>query len=257
MYFGPRGPVLFDWEREKLIQAHEEHDTEPEPEATVPHETIQYEFIDLTAEFTQSPTAASHSRTAIHHTTGESMNTIQSPERERSFLAGIDNFHRNERGWPYGIGYHDVAFVSGRVYCVGNPNTQRTHVGGHNHVYHGLALAGSWETEEPPAYMYEILAQHVVAQGLPVRLERHGDVTGSACPGKVDVAKIQACIDAGQYPPSTTTTHPAGRRMTGEDASDIWKVAEGHVPLRHTTIESVPARSADADADAWHVERRR
>lgn len=77
-------------------------------------------------------------------------------------------FHVNTRQWG-GMGYHGVAFRSGRAYLTADWNRWGAHTYAENDDSHGFAIAGEWAKTVPPVSLRRSVAQLV---------KRHDEVYG-------------------------------------------------------------------------------
>lgn len=76
-------------------------------------------------------------------------------------INAVQTYHV-EQGWG-GIGYHTYGFPSGRLYYVGDFNTQRANVAGRNHESIGHCTAGDWSEQFPPVASQLVAAMAVLA----------------------------------------------------------------------------------------------
>ncbi|MCH9046942.1 MAG: hypothetical protein IIA40_12670 [SAR324 cluster bacterium] len=83
-----------------------------------------------------------------------------------------------------GIGYHRVIFSSGRLYWVGDPNTQRAHVKGKNHLYEGIVIIGDYTSSTPTEAAQDAVREALELSGLPL-VGGHREVQPGKgiCPG--------------------------------------------------------------------------
>ena len=103
----------------------------------------------------------------------------------------IREYHKNEKHWS-DVGYTFVVELIERGYevVVGRPmNRVGAHCRGYNSVYLGVALAGSFNTQPPPAGQLAKAAEFVSAlmDGLQIprdRLYYHRELCDTNCPGK-------------------------------------------------------------------------
>jgi hypothetical protein len=105
---------------------------------------------------------------------------------ETAYMKRIERLHL-DRGWA-AVGYHFVIMPSGRVYSGRPPGTVGAHAHGSNSDSIGIALAGDFERERPhPAAIRSLrsLAEHLAPTGRSLPLIAHGDLTPTACPGRL------------------------------------------------------------------------
>jgi hypothetical protein len=110
----------------------------------------------------------------------------------RAEMERLDAVHRYhlQQGWG-GIGYHTYGFPSGRLYLVGDFNTQRANVAGRNHESIGHCVAGDFTTRTPPIASQLVAAMAALAAwahlGRLVAVLGHRDVAlasaPTSCPG--------------------------------------------------------------------------
>lgn len=124
---------------------------------------------------------------AIHHATGPMPPTTSAGEV--AYIRGIEAYHLQV---GYGLfGYNAMSFPSGRVYAFRQCMGQRAHVGGQNHRYGGICMAGGYATFPPPAALVEATARWVRAMRNvhgEIPIFGHGTITAgtqwaSDCPG--------------------------------------------------------------------------
>ena len=104
-------------------------------------------------------------------------------------LQAVHDYHL-QQGWG-GIGYHTYGFPSGRLYLVGDLNTQRANVAGRNHESIGHCTAGDWSHQVPPIASQLVCAMAALAAWAHLRrlvaVQGHRDVALSSsptsCPG--------------------------------------------------------------------------
>ena len=80
---------------------------------------------------------------------------------ELARMDAVSTYHLN-KGWG-GIGYHTYGFPSGRLYYVGDFNTQRANVAGRNHESIGHCIAGDHSEAFPPVAAQLVAAMAVLA----------------------------------------------------------------------------------------------
>jgi hypothetical protein len=80
---------------------------------------------------------------------------------EMGRLNAVDAHHRGQ-GWP-GIGYHTYGFPSGRLYLVGDFDTQRANVALRNHESIGHCIAGDFSGRMPPIASQLVAGMAVLA----------------------------------------------------------------------------------------------
>ena len=105
---------------------------------------------------------------------------------ETAYMKRIERLHL-DRGWA-AVGYHFVIMPSGRVYSGRPTSTIGAHAQGSNADSIGIALAGDFEREPPdPAAIDSLrsLAERLAPTGRPLPLIAHGDLTPTACPGRL------------------------------------------------------------------------
>ncbi len=133
-------------------------------------------------------------RIAVHHTASPPFTTA----------AEVDGWHR-ARGWS-GIGYHRLVRLdaaTGRwVVEEGRPETRAgAHVAGANADSLGIAVAGDWSAEAPPAaavaLVVDVCAEWCRRYGIaPEAILGHRQHDGAAttCPGLVPVALVRRVV---------------------------------------------------------------
>lgn len=126
-------------------------------------------------------------RLILHHTAIQDPTLAAGgPSAEAAYMKGIERLHL-DRGWA-AIGYHFVIMPSGRVYR-GRPHSAiGAHAEGNNRDSIGIALAGDFEQERPhPAAIDSLrsLAADLAPPGRLLPLVAHGDLTPTACPGRL------------------------------------------------------------------------
>lgn len=130
---------------------------------------------------------------ALHHSA--TVFTSNVAENEYAYIRSVEKYHVMPApgGAGFGMfGYNAMAFPSGRVYVKGQCAGKRAHVGGHNHEYAGICMAGDYSTLRPSQPMIGGVARWVRAMRRlhgDVPLRPHGDVTAgtqwsSTCPGQ-------------------------------------------------------------------------
>lgn len=148
------------------------------------------EIFDLRSEFAQGPDRTpSKIGWALHHSATAEYNSDESlftPDQERAIIDRIEDFHRNVRGWSIGHGYHVDVFASGNIYIIGDPNSQRAHVGNRNHEFDGLCFIGTFTPEHGPTQVaWEVAMAYIKADGKPIS-GGHRDLSPpgyTTCPG--------------------------------------------------------------------------
>ena len=120
---------------------------------------------------------------AIHHTmTGETP-ADASVDDELAVLDCIYAFHVNTRVFG-GIGYHGVAFASGRSYLTCPLTRWGAHVADENNHLWGFAAAGDYTNGHPPVGILEGLRDLVfLAADVTLPLRPHLAWGGTSCPG--------------------------------------------------------------------------
>ncbi len=111
---------------------------------------------DVTARYPLAPvwwrgayTPAAITDIVIHHTAMGELPADASAEDELMVLDTIYAFHVNTRGFG-GIGYHGVAFASGRAYITSSLLRWGAHVAFENDHLWGFAAAGDYSDSIPP-----------------------------------------------------------------------------------------------------------
>lgn len=124
---------------------------------------------------------------AVHHTVG--VNYIQSEADERATIRTIDQQHvAQDFG---GFGYHYIVFPSGRAYKCGEG--QRAHVKGRNHQLRGIAMSGTFTSQQPTEAAYNGLREILLKEretfykGYEIRGHREWALPGEGteCPGAI------------------------------------------------------------------------
>ena len=152
---------------------------------------------DLTASFAQSPIVHQNKRWVVHHSVTPTLSPVATMQDERMAIDQIDRYHRTQRGFGTGFGYHVAVFQSGRSYRIGKQGTQRAHVGGLNHLYDGLVLVGTFTQIAPNTASLMEAAKVILDSGMPLA-GGHKDVTAGAteCPGAWDISLLRTFMDA-------------------------------------------------------------
>lgn len=177
------------------------------------------DIIDLTGRYSQTNVFDENRQWAIHHSVTPTLSEDASRFVEIAALDTIDRYHRDERDFPMGIGYHVCVFPSGRAYRVGKQGTRRANVGGQNHKYDGLCFIGTFAPNRPPTAAALASAAKVIrASGMPVA-GGHGSLPNqnTACPGGWNLGLLTALLEQGE--PS--------RPMDTEDAILIYQFLVG------------------------------
>ena len=130
---------------------------------------------------------------SIHHTVSPNREWME--EEELGHVGGIYAQHRaagrftpGDRRWTApGIGYWYLAFPSGRVYQVGDLETQRAAVEGQNNHIVAVALVGDFTEQQPTGAALEAVRRlHTVLEaelGRTLAVRPHRYYGGTACPG--------------------------------------------------------------------------
>ena len=113
-------------------------------------------IIDVTARYPLASvwwrgeyTPAAITDIVIHHTAMGELPADASVDDELAVLDCIYAFHVNTRGFG-GIGYHGVAFASGRAYLTTPLTRWGAHVAVENDHLWGFAAAGDYRNSIPP-----------------------------------------------------------------------------------------------------------
>jgi N-acetylmuramoyl-L-alanine amidase len=150
-------------------------------------------------------------RIAVHHTASPPTTTA----------AEVDGWHR-ARGWS-GIGYHRLVRLdaaAGRwVVEEGRPEARAgAHVAGANTDSLGVAVAGDWSAEAPPAeavaLVVEVCASWCRRYGIaPAAIRGHREHAGAAtaCPGRIPVDAVRAAVAGRLRGPTLAEARAAGR----------------------------------------------
>ena len=125
-------------------------------------------IIDVTERFPLTPvwwrgeyeSNADITDIAIHHTQTLFLAANASEEDELNQLAVIYGYHYGTKGFG-GIGYHGIAFPSGRAYLTASLSRWGANVLGENDHIWGFAGAGDFTDEIPPAGILHGLGQLV------------------------------------------------------------------------------------------------
>lgn len=136
---------------------------------------------------------------AIHHSVGSqdfpdrNFNGT-SEDEEIEHIIALERF--GEQKWGSGFPYNGVAFLSARVYVVGQGAGQRAHVANHNHELEGLVFAGTFtEANQRPGIGHIVgggrwVKAKRVQRGNPrIRVDGHRNYVtdpgwATACPGE-------------------------------------------------------------------------
>ncbi len=137
---------------------------------------------------------ASVRRITLHHTAEVAgMGT----RRDADLVKGIQNFHRNSRGWA-DIGYHWIIGLDGNVYEGRSLEAQGAHAGGGNNVENlGISVIGDFTRTLPAARQLRTTQRFLEAQlayyGVPIHeLHGHRDFKATECPGSTLYAWLAA-----------------------------------------------------------------
>ena len=131
------------------------------------------------------------SRITLHHTA--TLPDMPCPPNrnargDRDLVKGVQNFHRNTRGWA-DIGYHWLIGFDGNVYEGRVLDAQGAHAGGGNNVENlGISVIGNFTSALPEprqlrtvaVFLEEQLRKYDVA---PAELYGHRDFKATECPG--------------------------------------------------------------------------
>lgn len=120
--------------------------------------TARYPLADVWWRGAYSPAAITD--TAIHHTAMGDLPADASVDDELAVLDCIYAFHVNARGFG-GIGYHGVAFPSGRAYLTCPLDRWGAHVAFENDHLWGFAAAGTYTNSVPPGGVLRGLSELV------------------------------------------------------------------------------------------------
>lgn len=146
------------------------------------YQDVRQEYPDKGTGYFKRPLSAVK-RIIIHHSATPGGETTVL--REKATISAIYNYHTGKHLWP-GIGYHAMVFHSGRVYITGGAEDIRYHAADQNGDSYGICLIGDFTSRVPSAAQMASTKQLVqdVANGLgPMRLAKHRDFGGTACPG--------------------------------------------------------------------------
>lgn len=121
----------------------------------------------------------------IHHLEMGNLREGASQAEEIDVLDAVYAFHVNVREWG-GVGYHGIAFRSGRSYITADWHRWGAHTYRENDDSRGFAVAGGWSDAIPPLSlrqsMAELVARHDGMYG-EVLLTGHRDWVATTCPG--------------------------------------------------------------------------
>ena len=158
---------------------------------------------DLTTRYIQTPPNTTERAWIVHHTVTNSPTTMQD---ELTHLDNIDRYHRDQRGFSMGIGYHAVVFPSGNGYKVGNYGTSRAHIKDKNHLYLGLALVGNF-TREAPTSAAIATAKDIISGSKRPLADGHKNLSPpgyTECPGTWDYVTLLTDIEPQPVGPYNT-----------------------------------------------------
>lgn len=166
---------------------------------------------DLTAKYVQTAEASGKIGWAVHHSaTQTETDPPRSVADELAVIERIDRFHKEDRGWSMGFGYHVAVFDSGRAYRVGKSRTVRAHVANLNHLYDGLCIIGTYEPDySPSTEALDTAAAIIAGSGLPFSgghrdvMAAHGRPNYTTCPGGWDLSLLTRRLEraAPEAPP--------------------------------------------------------
>ena len=125
------------------------------------------------------------SRITLHHTaTLPDMNA----RNDRDLVKGVQNFHRNTRGWA-DIGYHWLIGFDGNVYEGRVLDAQGAHAGGSHNVENlGISVIGNFTSALPAPHQMRTVAVFLEDQlkrydVAAAELYGHRDFKATECPG--------------------------------------------------------------------------
>lgn len=122
----------------------------------------------------------------IHHLDFGDLPKDATQADELLVMDAVYAFHVNTRRWG-GMGYHVIAFRSGRMYITANWNRWGAHTYMENDDSRGFAIAGDWLNAVPPESLRRSVAQAVARHDKVYRttanLYGHKDFTQTSCPG--------------------------------------------------------------------------
>lgn len=192
------------------------------------------EIIDLTKSFRQTNLVNANKAYAIHHSATANVSENLSRTEEIEIIRVIDDYHRTQRKFSMGIGYHVMVFPSGRAYRVGEQGTQRANVLGRNHLYDGLCFIGTFAPNRPPtAKALAVAAEVIRASGMPVA-GGHGSVspTPTECPGGWNLGLLSALVEQGGI----------SRPMEPDDAANLFQFLAGWF-MPNITVTPLPEKN--------------
>ena len=130
---------------------------------------------------------------AIHHSAPPAGLTFSN---EVAHLDSIDRYHRQVRGWSFGIGYHVAVFPSGNAYQVGRYHTARAHVRAKNNLYAGMVFIGDFSHSQPTDAALKTAREVIRLSGIPGSGGHKQLQDGTACPGSwnLDLLKSQPML---------------------------------------------------------------
>jgi hypothetical protein len=147
-------------------------------------------IIDIRYKYAQrNPLSTPHIGALLHH----SVTDILASASTFAEQAHIDSIHRYHvgRGWV-GIGYHKVVMPSGRLYWVGDPNTQRAHVLNKNHLFEGIVIIGDYSSSTPTEAAQDAVREALELSGLPLVGGHREHQSGKGiCPGFWDFDRLK------------------------------------------------------------------
>jgi len=151
----------------------------------------QMTIIDVRSNYNQMPKLSTPHIGAVLHHSARNILASATPIQEQTRLDSINAYHLS-KGWPMGIGYHKVAFPSGRLYWVGDPDTQRAHVKAKNHLYEGICIIGDYSSGTPTEAAQDAVREALELSGLPL-VAGHREVQSGKgiCPGFWDYEKLK------------------------------------------------------------------
>ena len=112
--------------------------------------------------------AAPVTKLVVHYLDFGDLPEDASQADELLVMDAVYGFHVNVRHWG-GMGYHGIAFRSGRAYITADWNCWGAHTYAENDDSRGFAVAGKWENTVPPLTLRRSVAQLVA---------RHDEVYG-------------------------------------------------------------------------------
>ena len=138
---------------------------------------------ELTGRYIQRPRLNTPQEGWLVHHTVTNMSPDATEAQEIAHIDSINRWHRDNRGFSMGIGYHVLVFPSERAYKVGHYDTSRAHVRNKNHRFLGLAFVGAYTVSAPSSGMLKVAAEIIRESKRPLIGGHKSAQISTFCPG--------------------------------------------------------------------------